>query len=192
MPSIFEPCGLTQMIAMRYGALPLVRRTGGLADTVFDIASDAERAASHGVEPNGYVFEGTAPRDIELCLGRALADFAERRESFYALQERVMRQARDLGRARFGRRLITLRSSTVRRALVPASHRFLFCSRSGLVVLAARAGLPGRLPLSAPASLTKLKLGGVSGSNACFSSAIAIPCNVYGEPIVFVGGKKLT
>lgn len=58
MPSVFEPCGLGQMIAMRYGTIPLVRETGGLRDTV--IAYDKYKNSGTGFsfyEPNAYVFK---------------------------------------------------------------------------------------------------------------------------------------
>ncbi|MCI5052556.1 MAG: glycogen/starch synthase [Simkaniaceae bacterium] len=58
IPSLFEPCGLTQMIAMRYGTLPIVRRTGGLADTVS--------------EKNGFIFDEHSPDALSHCLEESL------------------------------------------------------------------------------------------------------------------------
>jgi starch synthase len=68
VPSLFEPCGLTQMIALRYGTVPIVRATGGLVDTVFD-ADHAERPYH---ERNGYVFNDFSNAGIESALHRAI------------------------------------------------------------------------------------------------------------------------
>jgi starch synthase len=62
MPSNFEPCGLGQMIAMRYGTVPVVRATGGLRDTVFE-----------GL--NGFVFERKSVVDLDKALSRAITTY---------------------------------------------------------------------------------------------------------------------
>lgn len=72
MPSRFEPCGLTQMYAMRYGTLPVVRRTGGLADTV----RDTQVPVSEDGGGTGFVIDGTSPDDLIAAVDRALALYA--------------------------------------------------------------------------------------------------------------------
>lgn len=68
VPSLFEPCGLTQMIGLKYGTVPVVRATGGLADTVFD-ADYADKPFS---ERNGYTFNDFNNAGLESALHRAI------------------------------------------------------------------------------------------------------------------------
>jgi starch synthase len=70
MPSRFEPCGLNQMYSLRYGTVPIVRATGGLDDTVTDIAEDGERA-------NGIKFIDYSSRALAKAVRKALALYAE-------------------------------------------------------------------------------------------------------------------
>ncbi|CAO2842539.1 unnamed protein product [Amaranthus hypochondriacus] len=92
VPSIFEPCGLTQLVAMRYGSIPVVRKTGGLYDTVFDVDHDVERATAQGLEPNGFNFEGADPAGVDYALDRAISCWYDGKDWFNALQKRVMEQ----------------------------------------------------------------------------------------------------
>jgi len=71
MPSRFEPCGLTQMYALRYGTAPVVRATGGLRDTVAEF--DPARGTG-----NGYVFEKFEASEMVAALGRMVAMFRDR------------------------------------------------------------------------------------------------------------------
>jgi starch synthase len=84
VPSRFEPCGLTQLYALRYGALPLVRRTGGLADTVVDAnaVTLAEGTAT------GFVFDNESADELHQAAQRAAALYADR-----GAWAKVMRQA---------------------------------------------------------------------------------------------------
>ncbi len=68
MPSMFEPCGLAQLIALRYGTVPIVRASGGLADTV----ADRDHAADPPEQRTGYVFEHPDHQAIESAMARAI------------------------------------------------------------------------------------------------------------------------
>ncbi|MBS3783409.1 MAG: glycogen synthase [Anaerolineae bacterium] len=82
MPSFVEPCGLGQMIAMRYGSVPVVRETGGLADTVTDHTPEQ----GHGT---GFVFQDKTPEACQGALERALRAYQDR-DTWRALQMRAM------------------------------------------------------------------------------------------------------
>ncbi len=92
VPSMFEPCGLSQLIAMRYGTVPVVRRTGGLADTVFDVEHDHAKAAWEGMTPNGFSFDGTDEGSIDYALDRGIDMFYNDIDAFRKLQANCMSQ----------------------------------------------------------------------------------------------------
>jgi starch synthase len=83
VPSRFEPCGLTQLYGLRYGTLPLVRRVGGLADTVID-ADDAAQAEGRAT---GFVFDAATPRALLQAVWRARTLWQQR-----GAWQRLMRQ----------------------------------------------------------------------------------------------------
>ena len=73
VPSRFEPCGLTQLYGLRYGCLPIVRRVGGLADTV----SDASPLALQNGVATGFVFDHATPMALDEAVQRAQTLFAD-------------------------------------------------------------------------------------------------------------------
>ncbi|KAG2574880.1 hypothetical protein PVAP13_7KG392600 [Panicum virgatum] len=80
------------LIAMRYGSIPIVRKTGGLYDTVFDVDDDKYRAQAQGLEPNGFSFEGADSSSVDYALDRAISTFYDARDWFNSLCKRVMEQ----------------------------------------------------------------------------------------------------
>ena len=94
MPSRYEPSGLNQLYSLRYGTVPVVRKTGGLADTIEDATPDA---LTRGVA-NGFVFETYAPAALLDAITRALAAFRTP-EVWRRIQNTGMRQDFSWGRS---------------------------------------------------------------------------------------------
>ena len=80
MPSKSEPCGLSQMIALRYGAIPIVREVGGLRDSIRDSGTG---------EGNGFTFKNYDAMDMINCIRRAIAGYWQR-DSWKTLIKRAM------------------------------------------------------------------------------------------------------
>jgi starch synthase len=101
VPSRYEPCGLTQLYALRYGALPLVRRVGGLADSVVD----ATAVTLADGTATGFAFDMASPEALRAAIERSRNLFAER-----AVWGRMIRRAmtRDFSWAAAARRYLAL------------------------------------------------------------------------------------
>jgi starch synthase len=100
-PARFEPCGLTQLYAMRYGTLPIVRSTGGLCDTVVDATDHSVRCGT----ATGFAFESANSADMFRCIERALALYRQP-----LVWRKVQRQAmaQDFGWSESARRYLAL------------------------------------------------------------------------------------
>lgn len=85
MPSRYEPCGLNQMYSLRYGTVPVVRRTGGLADTVEPFDPERDRGT-------GFVFEHFNATGLSWALGAALDTYRENPEGWRRMMLRGMAQ----------------------------------------------------------------------------------------------------
>jgi starch synthase len=88
VPSVYEPCGLTQLIALRYATVPIVRAVGGLADTVFD----RDNAPQPPAERNGYVFDHANTVGLESAMSRAIGLWNLYPDEFRKLMKNGIRQ----------------------------------------------------------------------------------------------------
>ena len=83
MPSRYEPCGLNQLYSLRYGTLPVVRRTGGLDDTIIDLYEDTENG-------NGIKFEEATKKEMLEALSRAI-ELMKDKASWQNILKRIMK-----------------------------------------------------------------------------------------------------
>lgn len=84
MPSVYEPCGLGQMISLRYGTIPIVRETGGLKDTIIDIDRDFENG-------NGFTFRKIQTADFFEAFNRAVDTYRDEPGTWLEMVKRGLR-----------------------------------------------------------------------------------------------------
>jgi starch synthase len=109
MPSRFEPCGLNQMYSLKYGTVPIVRQTGGLADTIVDASAESLAAGT----ANGFSFREDNSQALSETLHRA-CDAYTRPEDWNRLVAPGMRQ--DWSWKRSARQYVELYEKTIARA----------------------------------------------------------------------------
>jgi starch synthase len=88
MPSRYEPSGLNQLYSLKYGTVPIVRATGGLADTV----TDCNPASLETGTATGFCFQQYTPHDFLMCVRRAIAFYQNQPERWLPLVQNGMRQ----------------------------------------------------------------------------------------------------
>ena len=88
VPSLFEPCGLTQMISLAYGTIPIVRETGGLADIIQDIDFSSVPES----ERNGFVFRHADNAGVDSALDRALGCWRDDRKRWKEIVSRAFKE----------------------------------------------------------------------------------------------------
>ena len=108
MPTLFEPCGITQLESMSHATPPLVRLTGGLADTITDFNEETKQNET----ANGFSFEEYTPRALLDTIRRAVQTFAT--ADWHTLMTRGMRQ--DWSWTRSAREYVEMYEETLAKA----------------------------------------------------------------------------
>ena len=116
MPSRFEPCGLSQMYSLKYGTVPVVRVTGGLADTIVDTTEETLAAGS----ANGFTFYEPTSHGLSSTLKRALAYFA-RPDAWLRLMTNGMTE--DWSWTKSAKQYVDLYETTMARAQGPSTNK---------------------------------------------------------------------
>jgi starch synthase len=117
MPSRFEPCGLNQLYSLKYGTVPVVRATGGLADTIVGLS----QAAPQSPPANGFSFQEYSPLALGETLRQACDTYRQQPEVWSRLQETGMSQ--DWSWARSARQYVELYQTTIARAARTANSQ---------------------------------------------------------------------